>query len=127
VCGVEVSGAAIEANPMTALTGFDTVILYQVCGIGDLPNTRNAISAFLDGGGKLLIFDGDRCSSLDGSAAMYGDFVAFAFAANRLGPNGTLGAYTNVQPSTLTSRPGLRPGTNAPSDANPPSTLARAP
>src|SRR5262245_54256726 len=123
---VDVSVAVIEANPMTALTGFDTVILYQVCGIGDLPNTRTAISAFLDGGGKLLIFDGDRCSSLDGSAAMYGDFVAFAFAANRLGPNGTTGAYTNVQPSTLTSRLVLGPATNALSDANLLSTLVGA-
>jgi HYR domain len=120
---VDVSVAAIEANPGTALTGFDTIILYQVCGIGSLPNTIGAINSFLAAGGKVLIFDADRCSSLNGLPATYGGF-AFPFTSSRLGPKGTVGAYTNVQPSTLTTGLALGPQSDdAIADANILSTL----
>jgi hypothetical protein len=66
VAVVDVPVTTIEANPTTALREFDTVILYQVCSIGGLPNTMSAINSFLAAGGKVLIFDADRCSMLEG-------------------------------------------------------------
>jgi HYR domain len=120
---VDVSATTIEANPATALNGFDTVILYQVCSIGSLPNTLNAINTFLSAGGKVLIFDADRCSSLNGLPPVYSGF-AFPFAVSRLGPTGTVGTYTNVQSSTLTTGLSLGPQPDdAIGDANILSTL----
>ena len=123
VAVVDVPVTTIEANPSTALTGFDTVVLYQVCSIGGLPNTMSAINSFLTAGGKVLIFDGDRCSLLEGLPPVYSAF-AFPFTSSRLGPKGTVGTYTNVQASTLTT--GLVPGPqtdDAIGDANILSTL----
>src|SRR5205823_11571771 len=49
----------IDANPSTALNGYDTVILYEVCSVGDPANAPAlaAINTFLVNGGKVLIFD----------------------------------------------------------------------
>jgi hypothetical protein len=123
VAVVDVPVTTIEANPNTALSGFDTVILYQVCSIGGLPNTISAINAFLTAGGKVVIFDADRCSLLDGLPPVYSGF-AFPFTSGRLGPHGTVGTYTNVQLSTLTTGLVLGPQTDdAIGDANILSTL----
>jgi hypothetical protein len=119
----DVSTATIEANPATALRGFDTVILYQVCSLGGLPNTLNAINTFLADGGKVLIFDADRCSTLNGLPVVYSGFT-FPFTANRLGVPGAVGAYTNIQASTLTTGLSLGPQPDdAVGDANLLSTL----
>ena len=104
----DVSTATIEANPTTALSGFDTVILYQVCSLGGLPNTLGAINTFLANGGKVLIFDADRCSTLNSLPVVYSGFT-FPFTVNRLGAPGTVGAYTNIQASTLTTGLSLGP------------------
>lgn len=119
----DVPTATIEANPATALRGFDTVILYQVCSLGGLPNTLNAINTFLADGGKVLIFDADRCSTLNGLPVVYSGFT-FPFTANPLGVPGTVGAYTNIQASTLTTGLSLGPQPDdAVGDANLLSTL----
>jgi len=123
VAVVDVPVTTIEANPTTALREFDTVILYQVCSIGGLPNTMSAINSFLAAGGKVLIFDADRCSMLEGLPPVYSGF-AFPFTSGRLGPHGTVGTYTNVQASTLTTGLVLGPQTDdAIGDANILSTL----
>ena len=93
---VDVSVAAIEANPGIELTGVDTIILYQVCDLASHPNTMTAINNVLRNGGKVLIFDADRC------AASYSTFL-FPFTAGRPAPAGSDGAYTNIQSSTLTA------------------------
>src|SRR5712692_4089080 len=100
----DVSVIAIDAAPSTALVGFDTVIVYQVCEIGSHPNTMTAINNFLTNGGKVMIFDADRCSGSGGlpPAANYSTFV-FPFTASTPGPQGATGIYTNVQVSTLTT------------------------
>ncbi len=104
----DVSVSTIDGAPSTALTPFDTVIVYQVCEIGSHPNTMTAINNFFANGGKLLIFDADRCSGFDGlpAAANYSTFL-FPFTASTPGPQGATGSYTNVQVSTLTT--GLPP------------------
>ncbi|HEY3099221.1 MAG TPA: HYR domain-containing protein [Methylomirabilota bacterium] len=109
---VDVSLAAIDENLAIELAGFDTIILYQVCDIGSHPNAMTAINNFLLSGGKVLIFDADRC------AASYGSFH-FPFTASRPAPEGSAGTYTNVQPSTLTTGlvVGPQPG-EAVGDAN---------
>jgi len=96
--------AVIDAAPATALLPFDTVILYQVCDIGSHPNTMMAVNNFLAAGGKVLIFDADRCSGFGGlpPAANYSTFL-FPFTASTPGPQGATGDYTNVEPSTLTT------------------------
>src|SRR5712692_2800467 len=100
----DVSVSTIDANPGTALAGFDTVILYQVCDIGSHPKTMTAINNFFANGGKLLIFDADRCSGFGvlPPPANYSTFL-FPFTASTPGPQGASGSYTNVQPSTLTT------------------------
>src|SRR5262249_35402964 len=119
----DVPTAAIEANPGTPLNGFDTVILYQVCSLGGLPNTVRAINTFVARGGKVLIFDADRCSSLNGNPVVYSG-LSFPFSVKRLGPEGTVGGYTTIQPSTLTTGLTLGPQPDdAIADANVFSTL----
>jgi hypothetical protein len=93
---VDVSLSALDENAAIELAGFDTIILYQVCDIGSHPNALRAINAFLSSGGKMLIFDADRC------AASYRGFL-FPFTAGRPAPEGSAGTYTNVQASTLTT------------------------
>ena len=43
--------STIDSSPSTALNGFDTVILYEVCDIAAHPATLTAINTFLANGG----------------------------------------------------------------------------
>ena len=98
-----VSVATIDTSGVAALSGFDTVILYEVCDIGSHPATMAAINAYLTAGsGKVLIFDADRCFDADPQVADYSTFL-FPFTASTPGPEGASGSYTNVQASTLTT------------------------
>jgi hypothetical protein len=94
--------ATIDASPATALAGFDTVILFQVCDIASHPGTMTAINNFLINGGKVMIFDADRCAPGTGGTANYSTFL-FPFTASTPGPLGAGGSYTFVDPSTLTT------------------------
>jgi hypothetical protein len=98
----DVPVSAIDASPATALLGFDTVILFQVCDIGSHPATMTAINNFLINGGKVMIFDADRCAPGTGGTADYSTFL-FPFTASTPGPLGAGGSYTFVDPSTLTT------------------------
>src|ERR1044071_533432 len=69
--------ATIDANPATALSGFDTVLLYQVCSINSHPAALSAVNTFLVNGGKVIILDGDRCAL--GEAAGPADWSGFLF------------------------------------------------
>jgi hypothetical protein len=109
----DVAVSTIDANPSTALSGFDTIILYQVCDIASHPNTMTAINNFLLSGGKLMIFDADGCSSISMGQADYSTFL-FPFTASTPGPLGAGGSYTLVESSTLTT--GLAVG-SVPGDA----------
>jgi hypothetical protein len=87
----DVPVSAVDAAPGTAFNGFDTVLLYEVCDIGAAAHasTLGAVNAFLDDGGKVMIFDGDGCSSSGGFAAPpdYSHFL-FPFTTNNPGPQG---------------------------------------
>jgi hypothetical protein len=105
----DVPVSKIDAEGGAALASFDTVILYQVCDIGKHPATMAAINAFLVAGGKVMIFDADRCAKfteeegLGGEQANYSGFL-FPFETSSPGPEGAVNfPYTDVVPSTLTT------------------------
>ncbi len=115
--------ASIDANPANAFVGFDTVILYQVCSIGTHPLAVAAVNAFLDTGGKVLIFDGDACAPTSRGGRGTADYslFRFPFATNSPGPQGAGGSYTFVEASSLTSglpAPGATIQADAVGDAN---------
>lgn len=113
--------STIDAAPATALGGFDTVLLYEVCDIGAAANANalSAVNAFLDNGGKVLIFDGDRCAPGEGGQADYSGF-RFPFATKSPGPRGATGGnYSFVEDNTLTAGiGGPDPGSDALGDSN---------
>jgi hypothetical protein len=92
----------IDAAGIAAITPFDTLILYQVCDIAGHPKALEAINTFLTNGGKVMIFDADRCAEGFGGTADYSAFL-FPFSTNSPGPKGASGSYVTVVPSTLTS------------------------
>lgn len=95
--------SAVDANPATAFNGFDSVMLYMVCDIHSHPNLISALNAFLNGGGKVMIYDGDRCAASAGGPADYTGFL-FPFATNSPGPTGQpAGMYTSIDASSLTA------------------------
>ncbi len=96
--------ATIDSNPTTALSGFDTVLLYEVCSIGTHPTALGAINQFLVSGGKVIILDADRCAS-GPTAAGPADWSGFhfPFVTTGPGPTGGSGSYTFIEPSTLTA------------------------
>jgi hypothetical protein len=114
----DVPVSTLDASGVGALAGFDTVILYQACGIGSHTGAMSAINTYLAGGGKVMIFDSDRCATGTGGPADYSTFL-FPFATSSPGPRNTSGAYTNVVPSTLTTglSAGPQPGDSV-GDAN---------
>ena len=112
--------AAVDVGGVGALTAFDTVILYEICDIASHPNTMNAVNQYLLNGGKVMIFDADRCSGEFGEPppADYSTFL-FPFTASTPGPAGKSGPYTHIEASTLTTGLvlGPQPG-DAVGDAN---------
>jgi hypothetical protein len=112
--------STIDANPTTALAGYDTVLLYMVCSIGDGThgNALGAINTFLANGGKVMIFDSDACAPSALGASNWTGFL-FPFTTTAPGPTGPGGDYLAVVPSTLTA--GLSVGPQPPDavgDAN---------
>lgn len=110
--------ASIDAAPATALNGFDSLIMYQICDINSHPAAETAINTFLDNGGKVMLFDADRCAPGFGGIANYSNFL-FPFATSSPGPQGASGSYTSIEASTLTTglAVGPQPG-DAVGDAN---------
>ena len=114
--------ASLDANP-TALAGYDTVLLYQLCTFGATANAaaRTAINAFLAAGGKVMIFDADACGNPANGGLGTVDYSGFLFpfATSSPGPAGASGNYTKIEASTLTTGLvlGLQPG-DAVGDAN---------
>jgi len=100
--------SVVDANPATAFNGFDSVMLFMVCDISSHPNLINALNNFLNAGGKVMIFDGDRCAPprngfTFGGQANYTGFL-FPFSTNSPGPTGQpAGEYTSIDPSSLTA------------------------
>lgn len=98
----DVPVSTLDASGIGALSGFDTVVLYQVCDIGSHPNAMSAVNTYLANGGKVMLFDADRCAPGFGGLADYGTFL-FPFTTSSPGPRGASGSYTNVVASTLTT------------------------
>jgi len=96
-----VSASTIQAQPSTALNGFDTVILYQVCDIGTMPTVVNALNSFASAGGKLIVMDADGCYP-NTQIPDYSGFI-FPFATSNPGPQGASGGYSTVVASSLTA------------------------
>jgi len=94
--------SAIDSSPTTALAGFDTALLYEVCSIGSHPVALAAINAFLASGGKVMIFDADACAPSSHGAANWSGFL-FPFTTTSPGPVGEGGDYLAVVPSSLTT------------------------
>ena len=116
--------ATLNTVGLPAISSFDTVILYEVCSIGAAGNANAmaAINQFLVNGGKVMIFDADKC--FDGTPADYSTFV-FPFSTSSPGPQGASGAYTHIEASTLTTGLSLGdPGGDAVGDSNTFTTFA---
>ncbi|HTD50366.1 MAG TPA: Ig-like domain-containing protein, partial [Acidimicrobiia bacterium] len=96
----DVTVGTIDASPTTAFNGFDTVVLYQVCDIGSHAGTITAINSFLTAGGKVIIYDADRC--FGSNTPDYSSFL-FPFSSSNPGPQGASGSFTVVDPSSLTA------------------------
>ncbi len=97
--------STVDSGGLGAISGFDTVVLYQVCDIASHPNLMNAINTYLSNGlGKVVIFDGDRC--FGGLTPDYSTFL-FPFTSSNPGPQGFAGTINTVEnessPATLTS------------------------
>lgn len=105
-------------------TGFDTVVLVQLCDIGTyLADTdfKTRIEIFVANGGKLIIWDSE-CESTD-----YSGFV-YPFTTSNPGALGATGTLTDVEENTLSSTAVSSPsyvnnvaisgGTDAVGDAN---------
>ena len=90
-------------NGTGTLTGYDTVVLYDTCHIGTQTTAMGKINAFLDNGGKVLIFNADGCSA----ARPYGpaSYLGFRFPFTTSEPvaPGPQGVYTLVVPNSLTT------------------------
>jgi len=100
---VTVATVDAKPDPATAFNGFDSVMLYMVCDIQSHPKLITALNDFLNAGGKLMIFDGDRCAASAGGPANYAGFL-FPFLTNSPGPTGQpAGMYTSIDASTLTA------------------------
>lgn len=93
----------LSATP-DALSGFDTAIVYEPCNIGlsENSNVLGALNAFVDAGGKVMMFDADACADNADGQADWSGFV-FPFATNSPGPEGAVGSYESIQPSSLTT------------------------
>lgn len=95
----DVSVSAINAGGLSAISSYDTVILYQVCDIGAAANANalTAINTYLSNGlGKVIIFDGDLCAPTEAGQADYSGFL-FPFTSNNPGPAGATGTITFVE------------------------------
>jgi hypothetical protein len=102
----DVPVSAVDGAGDAAFNGYDTVLMYEVCDIASHPATLHAVNSFLENGGKVMIFDGDRCSNnfpgTTGGAADYSGF-AFPFTTDAPGPHGgTNISYFFVESSSLT-------------------------
>lgn len=96
--------STVDGAGDAAFNGYDTVLMYEVCDIASHPATLHAVNSFLENGGKVMIFDGDRCSGYGPGAgpATYSGFE-FPFTTDAPGPKGGLGfSYTFVETSSLT-------------------------
>jgi hypothetical protein len=94
----------LNSDP-TLLDGFDTVITYEVCGIGSPANANSltAINTFFNAGGKVMMFDSDVCSPRIFGTPNYGG-ITYPFATNNPGNEGALGGkYDSIVSSTLTT------------------------
>ena len=118
--------AAIDAGGLAAISGFDTVFTYEVCDFAAHPAYIAALNAYLSAGlGKVIIYDGDKCSSASGTGIdpVYSAFL-FPFTSNNPGPRGATGTVTFVEteapPATLTHLivPGFVGSTDAVGDSN---------
>ena len=98
----DVPVSLIDSTGESAVEPFDTLIVYEVCDIASHPKTMEAINTFLVNGGKVMIFDADRCAEDSAGRANYGAFL-FPFETSSPGPLGAEGEYTHVVASTLTA------------------------
>ncbi len=115
----DVPVSTVDSGGLGAISGFDTVVLYEVCDIASHPNLITALNTYLaNGNGKVMIFDGDRCAPSEAGIPDYSTFL-FPFTSSNPGPVGATGSITFVEsessPATLTS--GISPGPVTSTDA----------
>ena len=100
----DVTVAAIDAGGLAAISGFDTVLLYEVCDIASHPATMTALNVYLTAGdGKVVIYDSDMCYGA--TIPNYSTFL-FPFTTSNPGPGGFPGTPTFIEtessPAVLT-------------------------
>ena len=93
--------AAGSVTGASSFTGYDTIVLWEYCGVGSSATVQNALISFLQGGGKLIIWDSDACNSVDGTAADYSwlSGLGASFATNSPGQTGSFGGSLTVKES----------------------------
>lgn len=115
----DVPVSVIDSGGISALAGYDTVMLYMICDISSHPNLISAINTYLaNGSGKVVIFDGDSCATGVGGVPNYSSFL-FPFTSSNPGPAGGTGSITLVEPESLpaTLTRGISTGLVSPTDA----------
>jgi hypothetical protein len=98
----DVPVSKINTDGLNAISGFDTVMLYQVCDIGAPVNAPlvTALNSYLNAGlGKVVIFDGDRCAPSYGGIPDYSTFL-FPFTSSNPGPLGATGTLSLIENET---------------------------
>ncbi len=94
----------IDTLGVAAISGLDTVFLYEVCDFGSHTGLVSALNSYLSAGGnhKVIIYDGDKCSTAAGFGIdpNYSAFL-FPFTSSNPGPKGATGTVTLVEPETL--------------------------
>jgi hypothetical protein len=108
-------------SSVSAFTGYNTVILYEICDIATLGGLQTAVKNYLtQGDGKVVIYDADDCAPNGGGTASYSWFL-FPFKSSNPGPKGWTGTVTWIEPenspATLTQDLTMTLGDNASTDA----------
>ena len=91
--------AASSVTGIGSFNGYDTIVLWEYCNVGSDTTVQSALIAFLQDGGKVIVWDSDACSSEDGTQAGYGwlSSVGAVFTAETPGQTGSFGGTLTVK------------------------------
>lgn len=91
--------AAASVTGASSFTGKDTIVLWEYCAVGSSSTVDNALVSFLQGGGKIIIWDSDACNTVDGTAAVYSWLggLGASFATNSPGQTGSFAGSLTIK------------------------------
>ena len=91
----------LSAGSVTGVSSFgnnDTIVLWQYCEVGSDTVVQNALTSFLQNGGKIVIWDSDSCNAPDETQPDYSwlTSVGAAFSSVSPGQTGSFGGSISV-------------------------------